>query len=404
MPATSSPVVSAALAEANRLLLERRAALKAARERDASPPFDPDPPAVAPGRAWKAPAARYGAACNPASPPERSQQAARREAHPEPIPDSHIRLYPDIVLGMLRHELEAAGRIWLLLRHIDRAGQGWVDIDEARRHLATKGSRLCVCGWRQLRNLLRQGQGVFWERDSKRIWLRGTVRVAASLGVERLSGRPVALPVEALCGGIGDVRAHFYTSFHSGRADGEAMPIARATLATVTSVPPRTQRAYEQRAGASARENYAIGEEKTEDTQQERAWRHGRATFVLKDRQGFHGEKGLEYVAWQLPNSYTGPHEQRPRGRQRHLNRKLADLRDKGDAGNGQGDEQRDPCQGGNQEFRQAQHKPVVRRYFENGGAAAKAFNRDPRLERYWKGRLSGNGKKLWYEMAGQAE
>jgi len=393
MSAACSPVVSAALAEANRLLLERRAELKAARERGASPPCDPDPPAA-------------NAARDPASPPGRSQQSSQREAHPEPAPDTLIRLYPDIALGMLRHELEAAGRIWLLLRHIDHNGQGWVDIDEARRRLATKGGALRTCGWRQLRNLLQQGQGLFWERDSERIWLRGTVRVAAALGVERLSGQPVALPVTTLCGRIGNVRAHFYTSFHSGRADrdGEALPIARATLAAVTSVPPRTQREYEMRAGASVRENYAIGEEKTEETHQERAWRHGRAAFVLNDRKGIHGEKGLEYLAWQLPNSYTGPHEQRPRGRQRHLNRKLADLRDKGDAGNGQGDEQRDPCQGGNQEFRQAQHKPVVRRYFENGGAAAKAFNRDPRLERYWKGRLSGNGKKLWYEMAGQAE
>src|SRR5690606_38158976 len=127
-------------------------------------------------------------------------------------------------------------------------------------------------------------------------------------GVERLSGRPVALPVEALCGGIGDVRAHFYASFHSGRADGEAMPIARATLEAVTGVPPRTQREYEERVGASVRENYAIGEEKTEDTHQERAWQHGRAVFVLKDRNGIHGEKGAEYVAWQLPNSYAGPH------------------------------------------------------------------------------------------------
>ena len=152
------------------------------------------------------------------------------------------------------------------------------------------------------------------------------------------------------------------------------------------------------------RENYAIGEERTGETHQERAWQHGRATFVLKDRKGIHGAKGLEYVAWQLPNSYTGPHEQRPRGRQRHLNRKLADLRDRRDAGNGQVNGPGDPCQGCNQELRQAQHRPVARRYFENGSAAAKAFDRDPHPERYWKGRRSANGKELWYEMARQAK
>src|SRR5690606_34173427 len=122
--------------EANRLLLERRAELKAARERGASPPCNPDPPA--------------DAARDPASPPVRSQQSARREAHPEPAPDTLIRLYPDIALGMLRHELEAVGRIWLLLRHIDHNGRGWVDIDEARRRLTAKGGALRTCGWRQL--------------------------------------------------------------------------------------------------------------------------------------------------------------------------------------------------------------------------------------------------------------
>lgn len=319
----------------------------------------------------------------------------------------NIKLYPDIALAMLRQQREAAGRIWLLLRHLDERGRGWISLQQARQALTNKNSSQRVCGWRQLRNLLRQGQGVFWERDKDRIWLRSTPRVAAALGVARLTCRPVELPVGVLCGGMGEMRAHFYASFHSGRRTSEgasqtAAPVARVTLEEITGVPPRTQREYEKCAGVDVEANYLVGEPATQTALQERAWKHGRSVFTLTDRRGIHGKKDEKYVARQLPNSYVGPHAQRPRGRQRHLNRQLADLRDKRDAGNGQGDGQGDPCRGCNQELRQAQHRPIVRRYFENGGAAAKAFNRDPRMERYWKGRRTVNGEKLWYEIAGQ--
>jgi hypothetical protein len=444
MSAACSPVVSVTLADANRLLLERRAELKAARKREAAlaaPPIEAYPQ---PGREPLTFEGVVGTQLhlgwyskNVTTAMHRAKARREREARAEdarrltwltklssPTPnESHererleatlpgeasIRLYPDIALGMLRQNLEAAGRIWLLLRHIDRDGRGWVGVDEARRQLARNDAPLRVCGWRQLRNLLRQGQGVFWEQDNERIWLRSTARVAAALGVERLAGRPVTLPVIALCAGIGEVRAHFYASFHSGRLslEGKAQataPVARVTLEEVTGVPPRTQREYEKRVGVVADENYAVGEPATQAALQECAWKHGRAVFTLTDKKGVHGRKNKKYVARQLPNTYTGPHEQRPRGRQRHLNRQLADLRDKRDAGNGQGEDRGDQRRGYREELQQAQHRTVVRRYYENGGAAATAFNRDPRAERYWKGRRTTNGKKLWYEIAGQAE
>lgn len=326
-----------------------------------------------------------------------------------------IKLYPDLALAMLRQEMEAAGRIWLLLRQIDEEGRGWVNIEQARNMLTKRDSALRVCGWRQLRNLLRQGQGVFWERDKQRIWLRSNVKVAIALDVSRLTGKPVDLPVSVLCSGIGEIRAHFYASFHSGRTkqDGKsqaAAPIARATLEEVTGVAPRTQREYEKRVGVDVRENYAIGEQKTQAALQEQAWERGRAIFTLIDRKGIHGRKNAEYVAWQLPNSYAGPHEQRARGRQRQLNRQLADLRDRRDAGNDQGQDQDDRRPEHTRTFRQARPpcrarrggRLFARRYYENGGAAGKAYNRDPRSGCYWKGRSTVGDKKLWYELAGQ--
>jgi hypothetical protein len=71
--------------------------------------------------------------------------------------------------------------------------------------------------------------------------------------------------------------------------------------------------------------------------EQERAWRQGRALFRLTDHHGQQGAPGATYLAWRLPNTY-GPargHQQRPKGRQKRINRQLADLFTKGMTGNG---------------------------------------------------------------------
>ena len=69
---------------------------------------------------------------------------------------------------------------------------------------------------------------------------------------------------------------------------------------------------------------------------QEQAWRQGRALFPFTDFRGKQGKAGQTYHAWQLPNTYFGPHTHLGRGRGRHHNRQLADLRQQGGAGNGQ--------------------------------------------------------------------
>jgi hypothetical protein len=313
-----------------------------------------------------------------------SASTPSQQASPRPEPDS-VRLHPSLALGMLRQEQAAAGRLWLLLRYLDGDGRGRLGIEEARARLTGRGSDVRLCGRRQLRNLLRQGQGIFWHRDSKNIWLRSVANVAAALGVERLDGRPVRLPLNLLLGSIGDVRAHLYASFHSGRVAGnkrdrEAKPIARATLASISGVARRTQRSYEERAGVLTEANFAVGARATAEGRQEAAGQHGQATFVLKDHRGRQGPAGTEYLAWQLPNSYAGAHEQCARGRQRRINRKLADLRIKG-AGNGR--------------------KMVEKRYHGNGTSAAKAYHRAPDRDLYW--RDAGQRRGMWYVLPGRA-
>jgi hypothetical protein len=72
--------------------------------------------------------------------------------------------------------------------------------------------------------------------------------------------------------------------------------------------------------------------------EQERAWQRGRSLFRLRDHRGLHGRLGATYLAWRLPNAF-GPargHQQRPKGRQKRINRQLADLFTKGMTGNGE--------------------------------------------------------------------
>jgi hypothetical protein len=136
---------------------------------------------------------------------------------------SAVKLYPDIGLAMLRRELTAPGRLWLLLRLLDREGEGRLRIVVVEEAITNPDSPHRLCGQRQLRNLLKAGEGLFWTRDREWLWLRSAAKVAYGLGATRLTGRPVALPLSVLLGGIGDFRAQLYAAFHSGRANPTAV-------------------------------------------------------------------------------------------------------------------------------------------------------------------------------------
>jgi hypothetical protein len=199
--------------------------------------------------------------------------------------------------------------------------------------------------------------------------------------VERLRGKPVAVPVRVLSGGIGEVRANLYAGFHSGRLqEDRRQPIARETLAGLTGVGRRTQLAYEVVTGLSVQHNYAIGERYSAETAEKHAWHQGQATFVLQDSHGAQGRPGGSYIAWQLPNSYGGCHPQAPRGRQRRINRKLADLMSIGASGNNS--------------------ERLDRRYYPDGKQAVSMASRHPEWDVYWWRQQTRNGRSdLWQQI-----
>ncbi len=318
--------------------------------------------------------------------PLQQETAAASPTPSSPSLPKTVKVYPDIAIGLLRREQVAAGRLWLLLQALDANGRGWIEEQVARCWFASKRAPLRFCGVRQLRNLLARGEALFWQRENGRIWLRSVAKVAFSLQVPKLQMRPVAIPLRVLQQKIGTVRAHLYATFHSSRSHathGEK-PIARETVARLTRVQPRTQRRYERKAKVKRQVHYAIGGQATAVNLQARGWQQGQATFQFKDFKGKQGPQGKDYVAWQLPNSYTGPHSPEPKGRQKRINRALTDLFMKGMTGNGQ------------------RIQIEARRFFDNGRLAAKAYLRSPNRDHYWRG--VDNGRyQLWQVMEGNA-
>ena len=283
------------------------------------------------------------------------------EEPPKQLPLT-VTSHSELTAAFLKHELSATGRIWLLLRHIDVDGRGWVAVDEARQQLTRKEAVLHVCGWRQLRNLLLAGNGTFWERDKNRIWLRSVAKVATRLQVEHL-GKSVSIPIKSLIANIQTVRATFYAVGHASR---NGSPISRAKLADIMGVNERTQRRYDQAVGVQKTANYCLGD--PEGEQQETAWHQRHAAFDFVDKQGRHGAAGRKYRAFQLPNSYTVTYQAAANGRTRKINQQLRqDLVNNRAQGNGRVQIE------GKRIFGLRRAQPNRRKlFFDNGQAASK--------------------------------
>jgi hypothetical protein len=277
-------------------------------------------------------------------------------------------------LAILKSKRAAHGRLWLLLRLLDQQGRGWVDLQEARDAFCSTASPLRFCSRRHLRGLLAGGEHLFWSLGRGRVWMRSTARLAKALDVEHFGGRDVSLPVRVLVGGIAQVRAHLYAAFHSGRS---GKPIARRTIQYKSGVAPRTQRLYDHHAGLEKRANYALGPQIGSEAAERIAVVQGPAAFVRRGKRGHNGE-ARRFLAWQLPNSYHGPHAPLGRGRQKRHNGTLVGLLNKGTAGNGQ-------------RFRDE----LPRRFFAQARAAAAAYGRSTETV-YWPAPQKGHWHCLW--------
>lgn len=261
----------------------------------------------------------------PVHPEERLEPKIERA-----VDSVRLAVQPRLVRALVAQRRCAVGRVWLLLRHLDEQGCGWVEVSAARQALTANGSTLRLVGWRRLRQLLSEGDGLFWRRGAERIWLKSPARVAAQVGVDHFGRKRVAIPLKALLGSIQQVRAHFYATIHSAR-DNKA-PISRQTLQRLTSLSTRTQQRYDQVANVARQPNYVLLTTDSAEMRETFAYEHGRAVFRWHDKRHNHLQ-----LARQIGNSYrVAAHQPATRGRTTKANRTLRDLVKKRAQGNTQ--------------------------------------------------------------------
>lgn len=293
-----------------------------------------------------------------------TSQTRSKMADLQPAAAETVKAYPSILAGCRKTKRVPAGRLWLLLRGLDPAGQGLWEVEEVKRRFCDKSSpRYLGFTERRLRQILTDGEGIFWDSHTDgRLWLRGAARVAAALGVDHLHGRPVVIPLSALLGSIKEVKAHFFASYESGRK--RDTPLSQAALREATGAAERTQRDYNKLLARQVTTNYTVT---SREYDQENVWtlaqEQDRPVLKFTDWQGKrHGKRRAAYCAYRLPDTRSKVHEQAPKGRQRQINRtlNLVNKRERGKSGS----------------FNRVYHPSVEE--------AAKAYGRNPDHTHHW--------------------
>lgn len=231
---------------------------------------------------------------------------------PSPSPTQTI-LFGTLATAILRHDGGTIGRIWIILRahHAGEQHSGMITSQTLWQCLTNAFPQYSD---RHLRDLLKRGENIYWQRDAQnRLWLAGAAKLATRLGVTRLQGRRVVVPLADLTGKLSRMRLALQAVFHAGRnADS---PISRATLRDLTGISERAQRqqAHEHSDLLTAKANYCL-DESTEA--HSHAFDHHQNSFEFVD-------SGIVYRAHQLPNSYTAQYLCASQGRKQKINHQL---------------------------------------------------------------------------------
>lgn len=298
--------------------------------------------------------------------------------HGDQLAGGAVTVYPTLAAAFLAGDLSAVGRLWLLLRAWDDRGRGFYDLNQVYKTFGGGGSAWRIGGRRRVQQLIKAGAAAgFWTMRGQgkggrptAIQMTGAVGVALALGVEHLAGRPVAVPVADLLGGMHTANAALFSAAVTLRMRRKGpRPVTRRTLANLTGAAVSTQRTYTRTAKIKTRSNYSISNAGDVD-------RRGVFPFVdYRSQQG--GQPGRTYLAKHMPNSYSTPLKVKARGRMRKVNRRL-NLVLSGARG----------------------YWPKVdytRIYHDTAGQAAAGFNRACDHDHYWRHGRTSAGVGLWH-------
>ena len=306
----------------------------------------PWPPSQdAPGRAELGQAEQSATAARQNAPQATPQAAQAEQAAEQPLEQAGdgVRLYPDVTIRAHQAGQDAAARLYLLCRDLDRAGSGRVDVAALRTAVEGRG----LLTWRRIRQILEQGAGIFWTRGQRRsdgaavLTLLGPARILRALGGGPMVYRAVLIPRAALWGGMLEYRAAaVYSAALAGRRHDDH-PISQAAIREATGAAERTQRDYRAAAGVRAvpqrRILGPVNESTLHNSLYEQNLRHGRGrrVFVHTDARGLLGPAGGRYLMAAAPNRYEHARtRQGRRGRRAKIQTELTSLK-KWERGNG---------------------------------------------------------------------
>lgn len=266
-------------------------------------------------------------------------------------PQTHrpfLRIFGHVCDAIYRQNLASPGRVWLLLRYLDQAqGTGRVALSTVKEALTHKENPLACLSWKRLRQILQEGENIFWHRsaEGEMVYYHSEVRVALTLGLKRIGGWAVQIEVSELVQPIQNIKALFYDAFHSARGDGLNMPITRHMMDGRGQGDRRTQRKYEAQRGIQNQANYAhVGRYSPAKWQQAKLtpadMRVGGPAFIFVDYEGVLGQQPGRlnrpenqqhwhniYIMRRIGNAYSGTLPTAKRGR-KWTNRKLKHLYD----------------------------------------------------------------------------
>lgn len=165
-----------------------------------------------------------------------------------------VKSYVNLGFAALREHDECSYRLWLLLRHLDTDGRGWVTTTDLAAFVAEHDLWHPQSTWRHLK----AGQGRWWWQWRDMVFYAGLQRTCDRLDAYEYSN-PVLIPVEAFRS-IGKFRAALLASMFAKKA----RTISLATLSRLTGRSRRTVASWAKRAKLDITENVMLSDRPAE--------------------------------------------------------------------------------------------------------------------------------------------
>lgn len=172
----------------------------------------------------------------------KDQLSREHTSLPSTDPPAFISILPELAFAALREGEEVRLANHALLRTFDsnnNHGSGWLSRGTAREVLK-QGRKLSL---RHAQRQLVDGAGSYWDLGPAFVRLYGVSQIARRLDVDRVS-RPHLVPTTEIQAGRAILRSTLVATAY--RTDDRDGPKSRALVETLTGVPARTQRRYDQ--------------------------------------------------------------------------------------------------------------------------------------------------------------